>query len=560
MFRSILAHRHRTVAAAIAAVAIAVPSALALSGAFAASSPSPASIALLRQQAAQRLVKLGAGQHMTWPAQAALQMQATGNRSIPQQSATESPAGPAVSSAPAAAAPAIASANVPNVRVNNPAEDTQNPDQTTQSETTIAVAGSNVAVGFNDSQTTGLALTAGSSLTGYAYSTDGGKTFTDGGALQNTPEFVNFGDPWMGSDRTGTMYFSNLALDEFNGNLDVAVASSTNGGKTWGTPVPVLRPPVTTFYSADKPALAVGPDPTVKNRDNVYVAYDDVSFDATTGTEFTGLPVASSTDGGKTWQVNYADKFTVSTSGCSFQQYTGATPMVDPSTGTLYVFADQLAVNDPNCTGTAPTTESEWFFKSTDGGQTFAPGVKIADITAAEANGLLFLGPGRYARTADFPSPALFGGAIYVAWNDGGQGSNSHIRIAQSTDGGSTWTTSFVTHGNGDEVQPSLSADSSGLHLLYYHRNQNNTLDVLLGDSANGTSFSAKRVTSVSFPGSLTVPQFDPIIAFAYMGDYIANVSSGGHQYFAWGDNRDVVRDLLYPQGRADPDVFFATR
>jgi hypothetical protein len=44
------------------------------------------------------------------------------------------------------------------------------------------------------------------------------------------------------------------------------------------------------------------------------------------------------------------------------------------------------------------------------------------------------------------------------------------------------------------------------------------------------------------------------------MGDYIANVSSGGHQYFAWGDNRDVVRDLLYPQGRVDPDVFFATR
>ncbi|MBO0825379.1 MAG: exo-alpha-sialidase, partial [Actinobacteria bacterium] len=417
---------------------------------------------------------------------------------------------------------------MPNVRVNNPAEDTQNPDQSTQSETAIAAVGSKVAVGFNDSQTTGLFLTAGSSLTGYAYSTNGGKSFTDGGPLPNTPEFVNFGDPWLGSDRSGTMYFSNLADDAVNLNLDVSVSASANGGQTWGTPVPVFRPPINIFYSADKPALAVGPDPTVKNRDNVYVAYDDVSLDLNSFTEFTGLPVARSTDGGKTWQLNYADKFTVDTTGCSFQQYIGATPIVDPATGTLDVVAERLSTVDPNCTGTAPTTFSEWFFKSTDGGQTFAPGVKIADISPAEASGALFLGPGRYMRTIEFPSPALFHNAIYVAWNDGGQGNNSHIRLAESTDGGATWTTSFVTHGSGDEVQPALSADNSGLHLLYYQRNPDNTLDVLLGDSTNGTSFTTTRVSSVSFQGSLTIPQFDPIIAFGYMGDYIANVSTGG--------------------------------
>src|SRR6266704_1079776 len=95
----------------------------------------------------------------------------------------------------------------------------------------------NVAVGYNDSQQTGLALTASSDLTGYSYSTDGGNSFTDGGALPNTPEFVNFGDPWMASDRAGAMYYSTLALDFFNGNLDVAVAKSGDGGKTWGNPV-----------------------------------------------------------------------------------------------------------------------------------------------------------------------------------------------------------------------------------------------------------------------------------------------------------------------------------
>jgi hypothetical protein len=44
------------------------------------------------------------------------------------------------------------------------------------------------------------------------------------------------------------------------------------------------------------------------------------------------------------------------------------------------------------------------------------------------------------------------------------------------------------------------------------------------------------------------------------MGDYIASVSSGGHQYCAWGDNRDILTNFLWPQGQHDPYVFFATR
>jgi hypothetical protein len=365
---------------------------------------------------------------------------------------------------------------------------------------------------------------------------------------------MNFGDPWMGSDRAGTMYYSTLALEGFNGNLEVAVARSTNGGKTWSTPVPVFNPSFP--YFGDKDALAVGPDPTVTTRDNIYVAYDDSFFDPQTNQTFNGLPVARSTDGGRTWHLTYADKLLQPKRGCSFQQYIGATPIVARPSGTLYVTAEKIAANDPHCTGVAPTF-SEWIFKSTDGGQTFGHGVKIANVTPATPNGLLSLGPGRYMRTIEFPSPAIRGGTIYVAWNDGASG-RSHIRLATSTDGGATWSVSFVTSGNGDELQPALSADSSGLHLLYYHRNPNNTLDVLIGNSSNGTSFITKRVTSQSFQGSLTIPQFDPILAPGYMGDYIANVNDGSHDYFAWGDNRDRVVNFMYPNGRNDPDVFFA--
>jgi len=81
---------------------------------------------------------------------------------------------------------------------------------------------------------------------------------------------------------------------------------------------------------------------------------------------------------------------------------------------------------------------------------------------------------------------------------------------------------------------------------------------VLVSNSKSGTSWTPNHVTSQSFPGVYTLPQFDPIIALTYMGDYIANVSDGTHQYFAWGDNRDSVTNFLWPQGRHDPDVFFA--
>jgi hypothetical protein len=43
------------------------------------------------------------------------------------------------------------------------------------------------------------------------------------------------------------------------------------------------------------------------------------------------------------------------------------------------------------------------------------------------------------------------------------------------------------------------------------------------------------------------------------MGDYLANVNVGGQGYFAWGDNRDIVTNALWPDGRHDPDVFFAS-
>ncbi len=231
-----------TVVGSVLAVTLAGIAVAGVTGASGAPTPK-----LDRKAAAQHILQTRAASLMTSPAQAALRMVANGDRQLTPgllKPATASPA--SGGTAPAAAA------GFTNVRVNNPALDTHQPDQTTQSETAIAVAGSNVVVGYNDSQQSGLFLTAGSSLTGYAYSTNGGASFTDAGALPNTGDFVNLGDPWMATDRADNVYYSNLAIDALNVNLDIAVAKSGDGGKTFSAPVPTYRPPFEIFYAGDK--------------------------------------------------------------------------------------------------------------------------------------------------------------------------------------------------------------------------------------------------------------------------------------------------------------------
>ena len=539
-----------------------VATALIVSLAFGAglSSAAPAGKKLAREQIAEKLLARQGGRLFTNSARLALRGIQHGGAHEPAEDARDlakgkaNQAGGGDNEAPGG--------GLTNVLVNDPSADSNQPDQTTQSETTVAVAGSNVVVGFNDSQQTLQPfLLASANLTGYAYSSNSGASFTDGGALPLTPEFINFGDPWLATDRNGNFYYSQLQFDYFNLNLDIGVAKSTNGGRTWSQPQPITRPLFDVFYTGDKEAIAVGPDPSQKSRDNLYVAWDDFSFDTTTCTDVScptliGLPVARSIDGGATWQVTYADRFASDfDTGCSFQQYIGALPIVDSNNGNLYVAAERFAVTDPTCAGGTFTTDIS-IFRSTDGGQTFGPRVKIADVTPSFPNGLLRLGPSQYVRNLELPTVAIFKDALYVAWNDGTSG-NSHIRLAKSTNAASSWSLSWATSGSNDELQPALSGDTK-LHLLYYRRNNDNTLDAIVGNSSNGNSFSPRRVSSQSFPGVSTFPQFDPIISFTYMGDYIANVSDGSHQYFAWGDNRDKVTNFLWPSGRYDPNVYFA--
>jgi hypothetical protein len=456
----------------------------------------------------------------------------------------------------AAVSAAAPSAGVRNVRVNDPRTDPFI-DQTTQSETTVAVHGNKVAVGYNDSSHIHPAgLTAAGNLTGYSYSTDGGRTFTDGGTLPFSPGYIHFGDPWLGSDRAGGFYYSTLSLDATVFNLEIGVSTSSDGGRRWTRPTIASPGDPQLFYSGDKEALTVGRSKTSAAKDTVYVAWDDFVYDPRTDSGFNGLPVARSEDGGATWALSYADRFVGKPDDCSFGQYIGSQPVVDATDGTLYVVSLKIAVDDPTCAGGTPAF-TEVSFRSDDGGKTFGPGTTIATVGDFADIGL---GRGKAARSLPLPTAAMAGGALVVAWNEGAKDA-SRILWSASSDRAQTWSPTVpVPAASGEDFQPALSTDAKGLHLAYYHKYPDNTVDVLLGDSATGAYWSTKRITTAPFPGVYNSPQFDPFIADAYLGDYIANVSSGGRQYLAWGDNRGIVRNVLWPSGRNDPDVFFARR
>src|ERR1051326_8353733 len=97
-----------------------------------------------------------------------------------------------------------------NILVNNNAG-ASNTLGFTQSTTSILAFGNHVLIGFNDA---GSYPTSNSKFTGFAYSSDGGATFTDGGALPFSSQ-GDAGEPALARDTTtGRIYFATLQFTE----------------------------------------------------------------------------------------------------------------------------------------------------------------------------------------------------------------------------------------------------------------------------------------------------------------------------------------------------------
>jgi hypothetical protein len=461
----------------------------------------------------------------------------------------------------------------PNVRVNDPAGDgIGDPNMTTQSETSVAASGKQVVVAYNDDGHSPLFLEPTVDLAGYSWSSDGGKTFTDS-RMPNKLPGNNVGDPSVAVDRSGHFYYGNLDLDLSTPLLGVVVGRSDDGGRTFHKPTIVSRHTGFTstatsdsFVTADKPWITVGRSATDPSRDVIYATWtEDYFFDTPrTFGQGTRIMLASSSDHGVTWnrpRVVADDPITNQDERNDTYHFVSGSNVAVDRTGHVYVTWERF-VDDG--TFTYPTRQ-EWTARSPDGGLRFRRRTEIATpspvgtISAPlSCTNTLQFGPGRYVRVQEFPMIAIGpSGAVFVTYNSGDGPGGSSIRVARSDDGGQSWFTKTV-RSHATAFMPAIAANAHGVDIVYYEQTTNRTMKVAIATSSDGLDYSNHNLSSVTFSMPVTLPPFDPSTAPCYMGDYVGATRQRGAAYTAWGDNRDAVTNQFWPNGRPDPDVYFA--
>lgn len=439
----------------------------------------------------------------------------------------------------------------PGALVNAPGMDSGN--NTTQSESSNARFDSVVVVGFNDS---GAFATTGS-LTGYSFSHDGGSSFVDAGTLTPVPGGTNVGDPSLAVDRNGRFFFATLATDSTGASF-IGVARSTSTSPTVIFAQPFLIPGLDSSGFQDKELIAV--DTTGGSFDgNVYVVWTEF----VPPTWESRILFSRSADGGA-----FYDAATQISGGLG--AVSGATPFIGPG-GALYVAWEDRAGGRIR------------FRSSDDGGVTWRPEVTAATLTRLRDQ-VASLACARPAlngeiRVNEFPSMAVDmsagpnRGDIYIAYAgdpDGntGSGDASDVFVVKSSDRGVTWSTPVSVHGpsatGGDTTQrdnfmPSLAVDGTGVvGVTFYDRREdasNLAIRLYRATSTDGGGSWVNQSLSCSFGIPPLNPNFDPMIASCYMGDY--NGSAGEPSGFSvtWGDNHRTIVTPGFPAGRNDPDV-----
>src|SRR5215475_8169580 len=402
----------------------------------------------------------------------------------------------------------------------------------TQSETTIAAFGNTVVVGFNDS---GSNSGGTNKFTGFARSTNGGATFTDGGTLPTNPG-GDAGDPVLARyNTTGRIYFATLGFSVST----IQVFRSDDDGATWMAPVNGTPG----GSSEDKEWITVdnfaGP-----GNGNVYLL--SRRFGAGPGIYF-----FRSTDQGATFGPNLG---TLIVTGSQ-----GAFVAVGPD-HSVYVFWYAGATIQMR--------------KSTDQGLTFGAPVTVASGLVGGTNGDLGLTGIRQGtttasgfRSSEFPHAAVnpVNGNIYATFANNPPGvDKADVFLVQSTDGGGAWGAPVRVNDDAtttDQWQPTLAVtpDGANLGIFYYSRQEDpvdNNLFKFYGRTASISGPTLAFAPSFAISDVASLPEFgrDNVINATYMGDYDMAVGTSGAFHVVWADNRN---DLPGGAGRKDPNVFY---
>jgi hypothetical protein len=369
------------------------------------------------------------------------------------------------------------------------------------------------------------------------FTTDGGQTWTAGGAPPQPNGGKICGDVSLAADLLGNFYYGYV---NFQGNLEVA--KSADGGQTF---------PTSSIAAVflDKPYIAVDARPGSPFRGYLYAGYLDFS----TG----GISVVTSRDEGATWSAPVAIRvglFTVD----------GALPVVAPD-GTVYVFYFAARTD-------VFGDMSIMFSKSTDGGGSWSlpaavasglPGLGYFHLKNADRNFGTAAGAGIVATS--FPTAAIApDGTIFVAWDDFPQGSctiiagngtdpctNADVRLSVSRNGGRTWTDPVkVTDetGSSDQFMPWMTLHPDGLLSVVW-------LDRRLDpDNVNFDAFYTNTYDGVRFLPNVRVSSAtSPVGTRTFIGDYNGIAATANGVFPVWDDVRTGKNAIFTATGALGP-------
>jgi len=425
----------------------------------------------------------------------------------------------------------------------------------------------NIVTSANEYRTGGAAAYA---------STDGGTTWTDvlvpgfTGLTGGQGVFKNFtdaGDPVLAFSRDGSrlylaeIVFTRAVNPAYSG---IAVASSADGGLTWGAPV-MIDYQATRNVFLDKEWITSGPGGTI------YVTWTEFQQGAQ-GAGYIASPihVSKSTTAGRTWSTPRS----VSDAAHPYNQ--GSQPVV-ANNGTLYVAFESGSVT------TNYATDALVVARSTDGGKTFA-NTEVArvyddyDCYPMNIDGRQTLTNEQF-RLNSYPSVALdpSNGKLVIVWADqqgsgtcGGGGStfsgttSNQVRMVTSANG-TTWSAVQTLTSGADTAFPAVGANHGRIVVGYFTRAYSpsptaadRSCGVLLMDTTTGEVVPptdpavaaapicldyAMKASNDGFAAEtrLSTESSNPYLQFAgtFIGDYEGvAVDSHGKAALVWTDNR----------------------
>jgi len=379
-------------------------------------------------------------------------------------------------------------------------------------EPSIAVDPTNqnsIAIGWRQFDT----ITSNFRQAGYAYSTDGGRTWTFPGVLDPG---VFRSDPVLSFDSAGNFYYNSLKV--VGSVFDCWVFKSADGGASWGAPV---------FASGGDKAWMTIDRTASTGAGHIYQAW------STAANQFAPNTFNRSVNGGASF----------ATPSLLVNQPIWGTLDVAPD-GTLYV----VGLDDNNFS-------LFWLAKSTDAKNPI--GTPTFTGTWFQVDGIVptGVGPnpgGLLGQTwiAVDPTTGPNAGNIYVVATANPLGADpSDVQFTRSTDGGVTWSTSIVLNDDGatDRWQwfGTMSVSPNG------------RIDVVWNDQRNSTLANESELFYTSStdggvtwtPNQQLSPMWDSFLGWPNqnkIGDYYHMISDKVGAHLAWAATFNGEQDVYY--------------